>query len=62
MVCKNSWNREANWDTSNHLSASVGYGSSSLYSETLIPRERKKKKERERDRESDRKRVGEKEY
>ena len=58
MVCENSRNREANWDTRNHLSARVGHVSSSLYSETLIPREREMQKERERDteRQTDRQR------
>ena len=57
MVCENSRNREANWDTRNHLSASVGHGSSSLYSETLIPREKqRKKRERKEERKSERER------
>ena len=48
MVCENSQNREANWDIRNHLSASVGHGSSSLYSETLLPREREGGRKRQR--------------
>ena len=51
MVCENSWNREANCYTWNHLFASIGSQFIFTILEILIAREGETKREKERKRE-----------